>query len=165
MPADATITDTTLPVVITIVFFCFFFSTRKHFSFSHLRTISHYESLVIMQDLLSRFDLLFLEYSCELSGPSAVSSIKYEQTIRYQNLYSPPLPENKRLPLAEVYLSTFGEKNLSISKSSKESYAVTVFYFICVRFLVKGIFRISGSSKNRYQITWVCSTWKHEALH
>ena len=103
VPVDATITDTTLPVVITIVFFCFFFSTRKHFSFSHLTTISHYESLVIMQDLLSRFDLLFLEYSCELSGPSAVSSIKYEQTICYQNFYSLLLPENKRLPLAEVY--------------------------------------------------------------
>ena len=164
MPADATITDTTLPVVITIVFFCFFFYEETFLIFTleddlTLREFGYYAGSTVT--VWSSF----LEYSCELSGPSAVSSIKYELTICYQNFYSLLLPENKRLPLAEVYLSTFGEKNLSISKSSKESYAVTVFYFICVRFLVKGIFRISGSSKNRYQITWVCSTWKHEALH
>ena len=152
MPVDATITDTTLPVVITIVFFSFFFYEETFLIFSLDDDLTVREFGYCAGSTVT-VGSSFLEYSCELSGPSAVSSIKFEKTIRYQNLYSPPLPENKKITSCRSTLSTFGEKNLAISKSSKESYAVTVFYFICVRFLVKGIFRISGSSKNRYQIT------------
>ena len=165
MPVDATITDTTLPVVITIVFFYFFFFYEETFLIFTLdddltvREFGYYAGSTVT--VRSSFFRVFLRTLWAFS--SLIHKIWADDML--SEFLLSIITRKQKITSCRSVLSTFGEKNLSIGKSSKESYAVTVFYFICVRFLVKGIFRISGSSKNRYQITWVCSTWKHEALH
>ena len=165
MPADATITDATLPVVITIVFFCCLFFQRGNISRFHTWGRSHITRVWLLCRIYCHGLIFFFRvFLRTLWAFSSLIHKIWADDMLSEFLLS-IITRKQKITSCRSVLSTFGEKNLAISKSSKESYAVTVFYFICVRFLVKGIFRISGSSKNRYQITWVCSTWKHEALH
>ena len=165
MPADATITDATLPVVITIVFFCCLFFQRGNISRFHTWGRSHITRVWLLCRIYCHGLIFFFRvFLRTLWAFSSLIQKIWADDMLSEFLLS-IITRKQKITSCRSILSTFGEKNLAISKSSKESYAVTVFYFICVRFLVKGIFRISGSSKNRYQITWVCSTWKHEALH